>query len=516
MELPSHEDMSRVKKRHESDMLKFGMECAMRQEECVAAATRNPGLLIFAYDLKPGEQFKGYGYGGIEGFWRYYRAMIDRETKNIEKIANNEPVPKHLTHLMHHYEIIKTCEWMDYDVKRKYPCNIVLDIDVNIDHYHYCLQKRTLTSNLTFEQMVSIIIDKCAYMLEQLYGFTNVKDSWDLIQLDSSEYICKRKFSRHVIIGLPDDAMFASWADVAAFARRVILLIVKEYGLPIENPFFTSNKKHDPYDCIMDFKIFTNFRCMRFVGSSKLGEMRPLRELRNGRCMPIDTITEDFFRRCLVQYIRNPHGLVRPLRCVEWDGTEACYSSSHFAFQFGELLFPIEDISDLGCGPENPKKRRKYELQRIIMEKSSDNITKCNVAERSDEWKEHMKSLFEQVKIDFVRFYGYRISSMKWTPGRSELRLELDSRMCPYNPGREHENNHIRYHISFTKFDEPFGWFKCYKCEGRPGYSRGPIPFKNNEMDIILDALKHMDDQMSQKSIAALFPVYAATGLVIV
>lgn len=512
MNLPDYIDMSIVRNNYLGDFFTFGSCRTMNQEECVDNCTRHaPGGLVVAYDLKPREQYKAYGFGGIVGFWNIYKTLLLRESKNLVTIASGGVVPVNCTHLVHHYEVIKTGEWLDGDVSRPFPCHIVMDIDMKIDDYQYGMQYRKLTRDLNFQDMIDIIIEKSAWLLESLYNLENIRERWDVTQIDASCVLVKRKFSRHIIIALPDDLMFASWADVAAFVRRVILLLIKDYGVPHENPFFISNEKQEPYECIVDYKTFTNFRCMRFVGSSKKGEHRPLQELRAGKVWPIDTITEEFFRKTLVQYIRNPSGLVRPLCCSDWDGTISMYSSNHAALKYGELIFPIEDISELGCGPENLKKRKKYELQRIIAVKKTQTSKRTVVSERTEEWQTLIVDLLALLRTAFTEHYMIEISSAKWNGERREMRFELNSRQCPYQANVEHTSNHIRYHMSLMNLKEPKGWFKCYGCADLPGYAFGDITFMNAAIRSKLLEIQALDDALSMKKVRDLFPLYAVS-----
>lgn len=459
------------------------------------AVAHHEGAFMWAEDLRADQGHKRYGAGGFDAFWeRYHALLLEQQAALVALKAGQQPARRHLTI---HYEIIKT----SLEGTDPFPCHLVLDVD---------LKPALYTGVLTFSEIIDTIVDGVARLFEALYGFAGVRDLWRVTQLDSSG---PAKWSRHLIFRLPDDLMFARWADCGAFVRRLVLCFVRERGPPAENPLFCAGKAGEQPESILDVTPYTQQRAMRLLGSSKKGQLRFLRLVQpDGSLLPLERIERQHMLDTMCQYVPSEAGAVRRLYCTECNGVPPVYTNQHIAIFRGELDVPAGAIDAAGGVPADAIRRRRFAVASAAEPRP--HRTYSTHVEDIEHAPEHAKRYGKALRDRCLQHLGLEQFYLKWSARYRRFTVQLRSTACPIT-GRDHYSNNICYNILVRHDAQPLGFYTCFGC---PGERTPPtlLPFFDDALARENEIFCAAERAATMFTVSDLFPMYAAAGRILV
>lgn len=122
--------------------------------------------------------------------------------------------------------------------------------------------------------MAEFILELCSqFML--MYSIALTRDS--IVDLDSST---EKKFSRHLIVHLPNDELFMDAQAAGSFAKQFVSRLADELAdgslegrhPTLANHLFVKTKDPTKTTCFVDLGVYTRNRLFRLMGSSKFGK----------------------------------------------------------------------------------------------------------------------------------------------------------------------------------------------------------------------------------------------------
>ena len=177
------------------------------------------------------------------------------------------------SNMRHFYELIREGT----------PCRLYLDLE-------FTRAANPEINDDIAEQLVTELIQELSLSLKQLYGFDVDRSAY--VDLDSST---PKKFSRHLIVHLPQQSLFVDAPAVGSFIRHVVGRLAEEIAtgeLQCRRPIlakhlFVHTKERDAGEapestpqvgfaddttCFIDIGVYTRNRLFRLLGSAKYGK----------------------------------------------------------------------------------------------------------------------------------------------------------------------------------------------------------------------------------------------------
>ena len=139
----------------------------------------------------------------------------------------------------------------------------------------YCKKSNDHISHAESEMTMTEFIDELCSQFMLIYNITLTRQR--IVDLDSSTY---KKFSRHLIVHLPNHELFADAHSAGIFAKQFVSRLADELAdgrLVDKHPTLSRNlfvKTKDPNKttCFVDLGVYTRNRLFRLMGSSKFGK----------------------------------------------------------------------------------------------------------------------------------------------------------------------------------------------------------------------------------------------------
>ena len=139
----------------------------------------------------------------------------------------------------------------------------------------YCKKANGHISQTESEIIMTEFIDELCLQFRLIYNISLKRSC--IIDLDSST---DKKFSRHLIVHLPNNELFADAHSAGLFAKQFVSRLADELAdgtLVNKHPSLSRNlfvKTKDPNKttCFVDLGVYTRNRLFRLMGSSKFGK----------------------------------------------------------------------------------------------------------------------------------------------------------------------------------------------------------------------------------------------------
>ncbi|MBS1586645.1 MAG: hypothetical protein JSS82_14010 [Bacteroidetes bacterium] len=419
------------------------------QKEALSIQHKTGGL-TFAKDIKGGgEGSKSFLVAGLRSFFHdtYKKQLTDFE-EAIESKRNgrmNARITQGLETCCY-YEVVDT---EANDPGRATPCNLAFDIE---------FKPHLNPTGPSFDERMAMFLAVVELMFERIARVPGISSRWHIVQLDSSN---AEKISRHLVIHLPDNMMFYNWFHVGAFVRRVILLCMKLYGHPTENPLFIVEKPNakSPVPFI-DRVVYTSLRNFRIIGSTKLKDAlekpRPLLMMKGeaSEVYRLSEITYEMFMSTIIQYAykKDITQLVL-LKCREYFGGEARTDRKIAGEQSGVFTVDIGRISDDGMYDDIATKNRMF--AGIALNRVTDPNQLYFDAGDID-WsnlKDKLSLVTAYLSQQIRAFYPELVIKTPMIDNKLEWSFRTYKQRCPIK-GDKHTSNNQSYHIRLGFFDK--------------------------------------------------------------
>lgn len=446
----------------------------VRREQC----------MMFGRDLyyvqRPGaaKGKKSYLGAGFERFWSRHKVLLGKMPAAYQEYAEG-----------HRGRI--TTKAMDeasyYEgIRVGFPCNLALDIE------YYPHENE---GGMPFEERLRLQLRLISRAFLLLYGIRDAQQRWRETWSDSSN---QEKVSRHCVIHLPDNMIFAGWEHCGAFMRRCTCMALREYGDPEHNPLFVydQNTRRDmqkkgraPNDLMKtfcDYEVYTHGRLWRLTGNSKIFGYRPLfpfsryhpgthgdlpvSELLNHK-HGWESVTREFVLDALVQCPPADTSQVRLLYVTEPNGTEARYGHRQPYRESGQYDVSPETIEDDGSLPARwqrapVSRQRQTNAPGTAASKQTDlgyRMTGRDAERFGDAYKLPEDVPHYRVRMcvllgqRLVQWLAAQTSTFAHVPDPRLIYLwPLDDLTFMYQPERrwcpfiedDHQSNHVRWSIS--------------------------------------------------------------------
>ena len=154
------------------------------------------------------------------------------------------------------------------------PCRLYLDLE-------FARAANPEINGDVAEQLMAELVEELRQGLLREYGIQ--VDRTAFIGLDSST---EKKFSRHLIVHLPDHALFADACEVGVFVRRVVGTLAEEIAIgalesrrpALARHLYVRTKEGkgtvaaENDTCFVDLSVYTRNRLFRLLGSAKYGK----------------------------------------------------------------------------------------------------------------------------------------------------------------------------------------------------------------------------------------------------
>ena len=164
----------------------------------------------------------------------------------------------------HYYELIREGT----------PCRLYFDIE-------YCKETNPDIALQTDEDIIEDLIEELSIELTMKYGLHIARK--DVVDLESST---AKKFSRHLIVHLPNNALFVDTSHTGSFVKAFVGRLADELSIgklqetrPILARYLfvkskpaKNSKEKQLTTCIIDLGVYTRNRLFRILGSSKFGK----------------------------------------------------------------------------------------------------------------------------------------------------------------------------------------------------------------------------------------------------
>jgi hypothetical protein len=139
----------------------------------------------------------------------------------------------------------------------------------------YCTIANNHITATESEVLMTEFIDELCSQFLQIYNITLTRSR--IVDLDSST---NKKFSRHLIVHLPNNELFANAQSAGFFAKQFVSRLADELTagtLEERHPtlarnLFVRTKDPDKTTCFVDLGVYTRNRLFRLMGSSKFGK----------------------------------------------------------------------------------------------------------------------------------------------------------------------------------------------------------------------------------------------------
>lgn len=359
---------------------------AWRQAELEPLVLREHCMML-AVDNKPDRAQKHYMAAGFEVFWKYYEGICARAALAMEFLMREQQRPDfdlQNAQLSRVKAAINTAACYELTVPGR-ACHIPFDIEYYRNGYNL----------RPFDELVDILLGLLSILLQEYYDILEAHKRWKEVWTDSSN---DEKISRHLVIILPDNTKMFDMLHCGALMRRLACLAVREYGEPLNNPLFVAGSdglredfiaSNDTLVTFWDQSIYTRWRVLRMVGSSKSGKYRLFKPFfysfqenmspdhieilqfpasykahasAQSYCGTYKDITREFFMNTLVHAPCNDPELTKILIAREPDGRECMsttllpiyrgrrfYLQSHMVLKAGSLTTPtnVNDVSTM-------------------------------------------------------------------------------------------------------------------------------------------------------------------------
>lgn len=236
--------------------------------------------MLLACDIRAGDAKKRYVAMGFDEFWMSYKRTCKRAADAMQTIdllhdsASDvgEQIslsPESIAALKQAKEDANKAAYYEMTVPGR-PCHLPFDIE----YYRNAHNQRP------FEELVDMFLTLLSRLLHEYYSIPDARWHWQEVWTDSSN---DEKISRHLIIKLPCQLMMVDMLHCGALTRRLACLAIRDYGEPKDNPLFVSGADASRMDYepnndtkipFWDPLIYTRWRVLRMVGSSKSGKFR--------------------------------------------------------------------------------------------------------------------------------------------------------------------------------------------------------------------------------------------------
>lgn len=343
--------------------------------------------IVWSTDKKPNDPKRSYLASGTRTFWNMYSKLLRRaEDHRQQRAAATITYAPQDVDPASHYELIMANR----------PVHLYIDIE-----YYWAFNKereRALGDENTKHDSVAyvnhlfdMLLTLVERMLAEYYNLPNMRQRWEEIWMDSSN---EEKCSRHIMLRLPDNMMFSDVRHCGSFMRRLMLLAIREYGEPCNNPFFIHitapsadldvgdrTVMNNVLRPLFDTGVYTVNRNWRLVGSSKKGKRRELWRMRNDgeavcvgavrstanwHVCPWQDITYEYFARSLAQAAPDDPTQVRLLHFREPTGEapkSICVIPTHIDRRY--VLRDTVCIGVAGSIPEDFFRQLRREFQTL-------------------------------------------------------------------------------------------------------------------------------------------------------
>ena len=164
----------------------------------------------------------------------------------------------------HYYELIR----------ERTPCRLYFDIE-------YCRESNPGITSKIDEEIMDELIKELSCELTVKHNLSIERKN--IVDLDSST---TKKFSRHLIVHLPNGSLFSDTSHVGSFVKAFVSRLADEKAIgelqkkrPILSQYLFVNAKPaknsvetTATSCIIDLGVYTRNRLFRILGSSKFGK----------------------------------------------------------------------------------------------------------------------------------------------------------------------------------------------------------------------------------------------------
>lgn len=533
-----------------------------RQRELESVVGREHCMLL-ACDSKRGQACKRYIACGFDMFWKGYQTTVLRANKSIQylqrvRAKHKQQHPPDTPYTAEQCATIAlaeryACDASYYEmVVPNKPCHLAFDIE----YYHNAHNQRP------FEELVDTFLSLLSLLFQEYYGLDDMRSRWHETWTDSSN---DEKVSRHLIIRLPCQLMMADMLHCGALTRRLACLAIREYGDPIDNPLFVAGPdgsdpdfvaSNDSLVAFWDPLIYTRFRALRMVGSSKIGKFRYFFPLvydttsseRSCAVQDATHITREFFLTTLVHSPCDHPERTRILYASEPDG-RTCFSTTLLpTHRQRRYVLNQQTIGRAGSIPGGSYIHRVNGdvVQRELRTTNDHNLygvddpsnlewmrftyiervaytTLSTTPTIEDQNTKAMTLLLLDVCDALVPLLNLTPESRGSSTGGMHLQqyyrvhckervalVQLAHHYCPLS-NTTHSSNHMRYLIQLQPYNQlqPRYRAACFKC--RASYKDfAPLPFWNEDWRMRLESVEQQELQQYQRPAYKLFGFMAS------
>ncbi|KAL3773475.1 hypothetical protein ACHAWO_012736 [Cyclotella atomus] len=351
------------------------------------------------------------------------------------------------------------------------------------------------------EVLMSEFIDELCFQFKLVYKITLTRRY--IVDLDSST---EKKFSRHLIVHLPNDELFENAQAAGLFAKRLVTRLADDLAdgtlekrhATLGRYLFVKTKDPTKTACFVDLGVYTRNRLFRLMGSSKFGKSASA-SLRisaaNQFQFPSNFTNSSFYVPDMAQAAPSSKSLSNHdefCRSLQWENhANALAITLVVPANASKMKFPIlPSYSD----------NESSDITKVLL--TSQSISSCSViASRptTASMKASGQSPIPKLDAFILTTVGkrggvegrIRAWSVEFTDGNYHLTYQMcENRWCE-RIGRHHKSNNIMWTVDLTK---RACWQACHDSDCR-GFRGSVVQFTDLHEDILAEIDEFLFDR---------------------